>query len=44
MDKISYNKGDIAKVYINASSIFTGQILYLYDVNKHIADSIKVNL
>ena len=44
MDKISYNQGDVANAYINASSIFTGQKLFLYSVNNQIVDSIIVNL
>jgi len=44
MDKISYDPGNVANVFIKATSIFTKQKLYLYTVNNVIVDSVTVKL
>jgi len=42
MDKISYNPGEIAAVYINANGNYTDKKLYLYTVNNVVVDSLNV--
>jgi exopolysaccharide biosynthesis WecB/TagA/CpsF family protein len=44
MNKISYNHGEIANVFINADTAYNGAKLYLYTVNHIIVDSLTVNL
>lgn len=44
MDKVSYDPGNNANVFINANSIFTNKKIYLYSVSNVIVDSVTVNL
>jgi hypothetical protein len=40
MDKISYSPNEVAAVYLNADSVYTGEILYLFDANGIKVDSV----
>lgn len=42
MDKISYNPGEVASVYINADGNHASKKLYLYSVNNEVVDSLVV--